>query len=86
MPKENNGAMFVNDRKEKDTHPDFKGMLNVDGKEYWLSGWNKNNDRGPFVSLSVQPKGEKSTDSIVPTKAKEAPKGEGKPFDDEIPF
>lgn len=52
----NTGVLFENDRKEKDTHPDLKGSIEVDGKQYWLSGWNKTTSRGPTISLSVQPK------------------------------
>lgn len=35
----NRGSLFYNDRKEKPTHADFKGKINVDGKEYWASMW-----------------------------------------------
>lgn len=52
----NKGVLFINDRKEKDSHPDRKGTINVDGKEYWLSGWDKETARGDTISLSVQPK------------------------------
>lgn len=52
----NKGVLFINDRKERDTHPDRKGSINIDGKEYWLSGWDKNTSRGDTISLSVQPK------------------------------
>ena len=52
----NRGVLFPNDRKETDKHPDFKGSINVEGREYWLSGWKKQGKKGPLVSLSVQPK------------------------------
>lgn len=54
----NRGALFDNERKEKDTHPDYSGNLNVDGKEYWVSGWEKLDNNGDFklISLSVKPK------------------------------
>jgi len=54
----NRGALFVNDRKESDNHPDLSGKINVDGKDYWLSGWTKRNEDGSFkvLSLSVKPK------------------------------
>ena len=35
------GALFKNDRKEKDTHPDLGGTLNVGGKEYFISSYSK---------------------------------------------
>lgn len=53
----NRGALFTNDRKEKETHPDFTGSINVDGKEFWIKGWKKTSKKGAkFLSLSVDPK------------------------------
>lgn len=55
----NRGALFKNDKKEKDTHPDYKGSINVDGTEYWVSSWIKTSKSGgKFMSLSVTPKEE----------------------------
>ena len=31
----NSGAFFVNDRKQKETHPDYNGKINVEGKDYY---------------------------------------------------
>ena len=57
----NSGALFVNNRKEKETHPDRTGSLNVEGKDYWISGWLKKDRNGnPYLSLSVRPKEEQS--------------------------
>lgn len=52
------GVLFKNDRRESESHPNYKGSLNVEGREFWLSGWIKKNEDGSFklVSLSVQPK------------------------------
>ena len=58
----NSGMLARNDRKEKDTHPDFKGAINVDGKDYWLSAWTREGKPGgkmegrKYFSLSVSPK------------------------------
>lgn len=53
----NRGALFKNDRKEKDSHPDYRGTINIDGQEFWLSAWVKKAASGAsFMSLSVQPK------------------------------
>jgi hypothetical protein len=53
----NSGTLFDNERKEKETHPDFTGTLNVDGKEFWVSAWKKTSKTGKrFFSLSVKTK------------------------------
>lgn len=57
----NRGVLFKNDKKEQDNHPDYKGQINIDGVEYWLSSWIKRSDKGTFMSLSVKPKEDAST-------------------------
>lgn len=55
-PRDGSGSMFPNNRKEKDTHADWQGSFMIDGKEYWISAWNKQGNKGPWVSLSVKDK------------------------------
>jgi hypothetical protein len=56
----NSGAIFVNDRKESEKHPDRSGSLNVEGVDYWINGWLKKDRNGkPYMSLSVNRKDEK---------------------------
>lgn len=54
----NRGALFINDKKESDNHPDLSGKIDINGVEYWLSGWTKKTETGKFkvLSLSVKPK------------------------------
>ena len=58
----NSGAFFVNDRKQKETHPDYTGKINVEGKDYYLKGWKKTSKNGlNMMSLAVDPVQEKAT-------------------------
>lgn len=51
------GVLFDNDRKEKDSHPDMTGSINVDGVEYFLDAWKKESKGGKhFLSVSVKRK------------------------------
>jgi hypothetical protein len=78
----NRGTLFKNDRKESDSHPDYKGSINVNGEELWLSAWIKDGKSGKFMSLSVKPKeGQKAPQKPV----KQAPKAAVEDFDD-TPF
>ncbi len=57
--KENTGALWINKKKEKDTHPDLSGNINIDGVDYWLSGWNKAEDshpRAPILRITAKRK------------------------------
>lgn len=87
----NSGILARNDRKEKDTHPDFKGSINIEGVEYWLSGWTKEGREGTklegkrYFSLAVTIK-EGQTPAAKPAPA---PRPAPKPAavdDDDIPF
>ena len=78
----NRGVLFKNDRKDSDKHPDYKGNINVNGVEFWLSAWIKDGAKGKFMSLSIQPKEEqKPAPKSDPTSS-----GRNADMDDEIPF
>lgn len=77
----NRGAIWKNDKKEKDTHPDFKGDLNVNGVEYWVSAWKRKpdaNPKAPALSFSITPKQEQSVHQQI-SNAED-------PFEDSVPF
>ncbi len=52
-PKVNSGTLWVNDRKEKGTHPDFKGRITLEDGTHWLSAWKKEKNGQKFLSISV---------------------------------
>ena len=99
-PKNNSGSLFVNDRKETASHPDFSGSAVVDGKEYWLSGWKKPGKDGKagWLSLALKPKDGKASarpraeldaeDDRAFDMGRAAPAGRSatENLDDEIPF
>ena len=56
----NRGQLFKNDN-QAEKQPDMKGTLNVNGVEYWISGWKKTSKAGTgFISLSIRPKQEQT--------------------------
>lgn len=72
----NRGALFKNERKEKDTHPDYTGSLNVDGAEFFLDAWLKTADSGrKFMSVSVKRKDKQAPPPKAPRRA-----------EDDVPF
>lgn len=81
----NRGVLFKNDRKEKETHPDYRGRIDVGGVEYWLDAWIKTSqkDGKKFMSLSIKPKEAKPTQpELSPSKQAER----AADFDDPVPF
>ena len=58
MPEQydNSGVLFVNDRKEKDSQPDYTGNIVMGGVKKRLAGWKKTSKSDPsmsFLSISV---------------------------------
>lgn len=79
VQKEGQGSLFVNDKREKDSHPNLKGSITIGGVEYWLSAWTKQGERGKWISLSAQPKEQRPQQN----KRREP---EPMDMDDDIPF
>ena len=55
----NRGAIWKNDKKETEKHPDFRGELNVNGADFWVSAWSRAPgapDKAPALSFAVTPK------------------------------
>jgi len=66
----NRGALFKNDKKATDNHPDYRGNINVGGQEFWISAWLKTAKSGvKFMSLSVNAKEEQPAAAPAPAQA-----------------
>ena len=82
----NSGAIFANDKGDNDKRPDRKGSLNVEGTEYWISGWIRKDKAGkPYMSLKVERKDKNSNSSPGPAQSRPAPTVDNDDTDD-IPF
>jgi uncharacterized protein (DUF736 family) len=49
----NSGVLFKNDKKGNEKAPDYKGKINVNGKELEIAGWVREGKSGKFISLKV---------------------------------
>jgi uncharacterized protein (DUF736 family) len=84
---ENRGAIFRNEKKQTESHPDYTGSINVNGVDMWVSGWLKTSEKTgkKFMSLSVKDKVEKAPQMPVKQAAKPSPSGFDD-FPDDVPF
>lgn len=93
----NTGLLARNSRKERDSQPDYSGSINVEGVEYWVSGWVKVGRDGTklagqkYFSLALTPKEEQQSrpaprrEAPAPRQRREEPArrgGGGSGFDD----
>jgi uncharacterized protein (DUF736 family) len=62
----NKGALFTNDQKGNEKAPNYKGKLNVNGKEYEIAGWVRQGKSGSFLSLTVSEPYQKLTITDAP--------------------
>ena len=79
------GALFRNDKKETDSHPDYKGSAVINGTDMWVSAWINTSAKGvKYMSLKFNEK--EAVHNAGMTQAKKA--AEPAPMDDlsDIPF
>jgi uncharacterized protein (DUF736 family) len=75
----NKGVLFKNERKDKDTSPDYQGKLDVNWVEYRITGWLKTSKAGTrFLSIAISPANPERTGAPAPHPAS--------PVGDDIPF
>jgi len=74
------GALFKNDKKETEKHPDYKGSCEIDGTEYWVSSWlNESKNGRKYLSLKFSAKDEQKP-------SKPEPADVGDDLDEDVPF
>ncbi len=86
----NRGQIWPNEDKTADnpTWADFKGTLDVDGQEYWVSAWKRKpgaNPKAPSLSFSVKRKEPRQPTDYSTTEQTPVP-GIGDDGFDDIPF
>ena len=70
----NSGALFENQKREKESHPHLRGSCTIktpDGEllEFWVNAWQKTSKKGDvFFSLSFQLKDEQKEKEEAPVK------------------
>ena len=65
--KDNNGVLFTNNKREKESHPHYNGKATINGTEYYVSSWVKEGKTGKFLSLSFKPVQEQPVQSGKPS-------------------
>lgn len=66
---DNSGALFINDRKEKDNQPDYTGNIVINGEKKRLAGWKKTSKSDPsktFLSLAVSEYQDQPDQKVAP--------------------
>ena len=62
QPKPGTGSIFKNEKKDKDSQPDYRGeILTPDGQALEVALWVKEGKKGKFFSASVKVKQERGT-------------------------
>jgi hypothetical protein len=78
------GALFKNDRKEKDSHSDYRGDATIRGRKFWVSAWIKTSEKTgkKFMSLAFR----EAEEQPAKTKLAASRASFDQPIDDGIPF
>jgi uncharacterized protein (DUF736 family) len=80
----NSGAIFKNSKKTNEKQPDYKGTVNVNGKDMEISLWLKESKKGTkYFSASFQEPYKKDSETkTYPNETKYTPNI----IDDQLPF
>ena len=65
--KDNSGALFINDRKEKESQPDYTGTCIVNGRKMQISSWKNTSQSGKaYLGLAFSEPYVKDEDNTQP--------------------
>jgi hypothetical protein len=58
--KDMGGVIFPKDKDRilSDKHPTHSGSCTINGRQYWISGWHNEGQKGPYLALAFKPKDE----------------------------
>ena len=80
--KEGQGSLFKNSYKQKDSQPDMRGTLLINGVTYEVAGWSRTTQGGDrYLSLKAEPKRDTQTAAQVFPAQPAAPEA-----NDDLPF
>lgn len=65
----NTGIIGNNDYKQKDSHPDQRGRVNINGLWFWVSGWHKTANGRQFTSLAFTEMTQAEVDTMMEKRA-----------------
>lgn len=51
--RDNSGYLFKNKDKRTEKQPDYRGKVNIGGKEWLISGWTRNKDGEEMISIAL---------------------------------
>lgn len=80
------GTLGKNKRREKDTHPEYTGKCEIDGRMYWISAWIKEGQGEKFFSLSFKPQEQQQSRAPAPAPRPSKPASGFDDMDNDIPF
>tara|TARA_R100000808_G_C2143499_1_gene151281 strand:+ start:1502 stop:1759 length:258 start_codon:yes stop_codon:yes gene_type:complete len=85
MNKDNSGALFKNEHKKSDKHPDYTGVSVINGVEFRIASWINTTEQGKtYMSLAFTPPEETAKYKKETTDSTPVPKFEKK--DNDLPF
>jgi hypothetical protein len=80
VQKDGTGSLHKNDKGDNPKRPDYRGSITVDGRQWDLSAWISEGQKGKYMSIKAQPPRERSA---APAPQAAPPT---KDFDDDLPF